>query len=132
MQIWSADYPVAKVISGKWGDDYAALKIINPGIGASVEAYIEQITYGEIREEISKKNANRIVDCVNACEGIEDPAEFRKVFGEMREALSSLLWVCQSADIYPSVKTPFERARQVLVKADELFGNSELGKETPQ
>ena len=46
-------------------------------------------TGGEIndRAETIAANTQRIVSCVNAMEGIYDPAEFRKVFGEMKEAL---------------------------------------------
>jgi hypothetical protein len=35
-------------------------------------------------------NATRIVECVNALEGIENPAAFREVFGELVEALERI------------------------------------------
>lgn len=36
----------------------------------------------------SKENATRIVDCVNALQGIENPAAFREVFDELVGALA--------------------------------------------
>ena len=53
-----ADHPVAKVISGKWGDDYPALRLVGPtSLEQKVEAYMEQITYGEIDPAEAKANA---------------------------------------------------------------------------
>ena len=53
-----ADYPVAKVVCGKWGDDYPALRLVGPtSLEQKVEAYMEQITYGEIDPAEAKANA---------------------------------------------------------------------------
>jgi len=90
MMIWTKDYPIAKVTSGKWGDDYPSLRIVEPGIEAKVEAFMEQITYGEIAPEAAKTNAKRIVSCVNACSGIEDPTDLRKQRDELIEACKGI------------------------------------------
>lgn len=65
----------------------------------------------------------RIVSCLNACEGIEDPAEFRKVFGEMKEALKDAVHDKMS----PSQKWPFEvaNAQQLITKAEKILGGKE-------
>ena len=48
-----------------------------------------------------KDNADRIVACVNACAGIEDPAELRRQRDELLEALENLLndetWAAEEA-----------------------------------
>lgn len=43
----------------------------------------------EIRGEA---NANRIVACVNACAGIENPDDLRRQRDELLEALNGLVW----------------------------------------
>ena len=66
-QIWSvtADHPVAKVISGKWGDDYPSLRFVEGtggegSIHPKIESHMEQITYGEINEDVAQANARLI------------------------------------------------------------------------
>jgi hypothetical protein len=69
-QIFGNDHPVAQVISGKWGDDYPSIKIVGSGLDAKAEAYMEQITYGEIMEETAEANARLIAtapDLLEAC-----------------------------------------------------------------
>lgn len=39
---------------------------------------------------IQKANAQRIVDCVNACEGIEDPIKLKEENEKLRKALSQM------------------------------------------
>ena len=71
-QVWSNDYPVAEVVSGKWGDDYPAIRLVGESsIGQKAEAYMEQITYGEVSEELAEANARLIAaspDLLEACE----------------------------------------------------------------
>ena len=57
-----ADGPVAEIIHGKWGDDYPALRFTkdSSSLSMKVEAYMEQITYGEVSNEIAKSNAQYI------------------------------------------------------------------------
>lgn len=62
--VWSrtADHPVAKVESGEWGDDYAAVRVTPAergltGTSFEVTAYKEQITYGRIDPETARQNA---------------------------------------------------------------------------
>ena len=60
-QIMSAEYPVAQVMSGKWGDDYPSIRVFGPNsLELKAEAYMEQITYGEIPEEVAVANAQLI------------------------------------------------------------------------
>lgn len=67
-------------------------------------------------------NATRIVDCVNALQGIENPAAFREVFDELVGALgavSPLLSVGSKVPNTPKSKDII-RARKALAKAKEL------------
>lgn len=41
-------------------------------------------------------NAKRIVECVNACAGIENPLDLRRQRDELREALETLLNACKA------------------------------------
>ena len=70
--IWSADgnSHIVTVISGKWGDDYASLRFVEGtggagSLGPQIEAYMDQITYGEIPEDVAKANARLIVTACN-------------------------------------------------------------------
>lgn len=46
-----ADYPVAEVTKGAWGDDYPSVRLVGNSLDLKAEAYMEQITYGEVSEE---------------------------------------------------------------------------------
>ena len=75
LQIWAPDHPVAVVEHGEWGDSYPALRLVGgTSFDMKVEAYTEHINYGEIPDETSKADAQRLVACWNACEGMDDPA----------------------------------------------------------
>ena len=68
---------VATVTQGDWGDSYPAMRL-KPGespLAREYEAYIDMLPYGRVEPETGKANALRIVACVNACAGMEDPAE---------------------------------------------------------
>jgi hypothetical protein len=60
--VWCDDHPIAEVVHGAWGDDYPALRFIETdGLsGTAVEAYMEQITYGEIDDATAKANGRLI------------------------------------------------------------------------
>lgn len=64
-------------------------------------------------------NATRIVDCLNALEGIENPAAFRKVFGELVEVLGNL---ANAAGATSSFASPMilQDAQTTLAKAKDL------------
>jgi len=69
--ISSADNPVAKVMSGKWVDDFPALRLVGDStLDQKTEAYMEQIPYGEIDPAVAKANALFIVRACNAHEGL--------------------------------------------------------------
>jgi len=60
-RVWCDDNPVAEVIAGKWGDDYCSIRIVGESsLDLKAEAYMEQITYGEIPEKEAIANANLI------------------------------------------------------------------------
>ena len=67
MQIWSTpgDHPVARVESGKWGDDYPTVKLEGGSLDRKAVATMEQITYGEIPIEVAEANARFIVKACN-------------------------------------------------------------------
>lgn len=56
--IMCADHPIAVVTHGEWGDDYPAIRLVGTSsLDQKAEAYMEQITYGEIGEELARANA---------------------------------------------------------------------------
>ncbi len=63
--ITSKDYPIAEIVNGKWGDDYPALRYAkdSTSLNMKVEAYMEQITYGEVPKELVSANAKYIAAC---------------------------------------------------------------------
>jgi hypothetical protein len=102
-QVWSlsADAPIAEATRGKWGDDYPSLRFVegSGGVGSispQVEAYMEQMTYGEIPDGVGEANAAFIAAANPAVvlallriasglyvEGHDDPAD-------------KVCWKCQS------------------------------------
>lgn len=66
----TGSHPVAHIVSGSWGDDYPALRIVGGTFDQKVEAYSEQITYGEVDPEVAKANAAFIVRAVNSHEAL--------------------------------------------------------------
>ena len=59
-QVWCDDYPVATVTSGKWGDDYPSIRLVGRSLNTTAEAFMDQITYGEISEATATANARLI------------------------------------------------------------------------
>lgn len=52
-----------------------------------------------IGESMSESNANRIVDCVNACDGMENPADcIAKLLGERDELLRVMIEIKADCD----------------------------------
>lgn len=67
-----ADYPIAKITVGAWGDDYAALRIVGESsLDQKVEAYMEQITYGEVDEKTATANARLIASAPDLLEALQ-------------------------------------------------------------
>lgn len=57
-QVWCPDFPLAKITNGNWGDDYPSIRIVGEtSLELKAEAYMEQITYGEVSEEMATANA---------------------------------------------------------------------------
>lgn len=82
--IWGGDSHIASVISGDWGDTFPAIRLSGEHVPGSctgelsLKASIEMVVYGTIPPEQAKANAARIVACVNAMLGIDDPEAFRQ------------------------------------------------------
>ena len=93
MTVMFRDYPICRITSGDWGDDYPDIRLVgDSSLDAKAEAYMEQITYGSIDEEQAKVHAFLIQgapDLFHACSaafdflgGVDGAAEVR---GEDRE-----------------------------------------------
>ena len=75
LQISGEHHPIAKVISGKWGDEYPSLRFTEGNAGSinpKIEVYMEQITYGTLSEEMAKANARLMVKAPQLLEALED------------------------------------------------------------
>lgn len=61
-QVWTAEYPVAAVTHGEWGDEYPAIRHVEGrGMsGTTAEAYMEMMTYGSVYDHVAKANAQLI------------------------------------------------------------------------
>jgi hypothetical protein len=56
-----ADYPVAKITTGNWGDDYASIRLVgDSSLDQKAEAFMAQFTYGSVNEETATANARLI------------------------------------------------------------------------
>jgi len=68
------DYPIARVTTGDWGDDYPSVRIVGESsLNRKAEAYMEQITYGSVNEETAIANAILIAaapDLLEALQGV--------------------------------------------------------------
>lgn len=60
MTIMCADYPVAKVTCGNWGDDYPTVQLEGGLLERKAVAVMEQITYGEVFKETAEANCHLI------------------------------------------------------------------------
>jgi len=72
-EVWSDNHPVAKVHAGKWGDDYPSIRLVGEtSLGLKAEPYMEQITYGEIPEEVAIANAHLIAAAPSMYEALKE------------------------------------------------------------
>lgn len=99
-QVWSNTHPIAQVTSGKWGDDYPALKITGPSLQQKVEAVMEQITYGKVNEKTASANARLIAAAP-----------------DLLKALKELLFVTSPLES-ATLTTPFKNARTAIAQAE--------------
>jgi len=68
--IMGEHHPIAKVESGKWGDEYPALRLVGPSIDQKAETYMDMIEYGKIDEDVAEANARLIAaapELMEAC-----------------------------------------------------------------
>lgn len=57
LTITAPDHPIAEVTGGAWGDRYPSIRLTGNSLERQAEAYMEQITYGEVPMEVAKANA---------------------------------------------------------------------------
>lgn len=56
-----ADYPVAVVTSGEWGDTWPSVKLVGESsLSLKAEAFLDKCVYGEVPEETARANARLI------------------------------------------------------------------------
>lgn len=51
-----ADYPIANVTKGKWGDEFPAIRLVGNALENKAEAYMEMFEYGEVLEHQAMAN----------------------------------------------------------------------------
>lgn len=71
-----AYYPIARITVGKWGDDYPALRLVGTSsLDTKAEAYMEQITYGEIGDDTATANARLIAAAPDLLKALKECTE---------------------------------------------------------
>ena len=139
---------IATVVSGDWGDQVPVIKVAGQsGPGSctgelTLKAEMEMVlVYGHVDPEVAKANCRRIVACVNALAGIDDPAALRrqrddllmacKVVAELsRNRMAALRHYQQHASAKPFHDDGFSEwsARKIALKTElqraerDLFG----------
>ena len=71
-QIWGNDHPVAEVLSGDWGDDFASIRLVGTSLDLKAEPFMDQITYGHIPPEVAKANARLIAAAPDLLEALKE------------------------------------------------------------
>jgi len=110
-QIWCADYPVAEVTRGKWGDDYPAIRLVGPSIQLKAEPYMDRIEYGEVFEETALANANLIAAAPELLAALKDIVSWAEYFSGVTSAVGTGGGIL---DMKPSV----DKAKQAIAKAE--------------
>lgn len=76
--------------------------------------------FSEENEKLNKANAARIVACVNACAGIENPEDLRRQRDELRDALENNFNSPYDKDAYGEIyymtKEHVEHCKELLAK----------------
>ena len=63
--------------SRKWGDDYPAIRLVgSSSLDMKAEAFMEQITYGEVNEETATANARLIAAAPKMLAALQEIEEF--------------------------------------------------------
>jgi hypothetical protein len=56
-----SDHPIAKVISGEWGDEYPSVRLVGTSsLDIKAEGFMEMIGYGSVHEDVATANARLI------------------------------------------------------------------------
>lgn len=102
-------HPVAKVFSGKWGDDYPDIRLVGESsLNLKAEPFMNQITYGEIPLEKARANAAFIVLACNTHDAL---------LAALKYFLSPL--PDSTIDFYGWFARGTEMARQAIAKAGD-------------
>lgn len=105
-QIWSepADFPVATVTTGKWGDEYPRIRLTDDN---KAEAYMEMIEYGEVPKEMAEANAHLIAASPDLLDALKEAKEIIRCWhGEVA-------W-----DIYDKASPEMKRINAAIQKAE--------------
>ena len=119
--IWSDHYPVAKVLTGEWGDEYPSIRLVgDSSLDLKAEAYMEMIAYGTIAEETAIANACIIVAAVNACQKVnpDNPLAVAENITEMYEALTEAIGYLRAGPDTLDRYNQINRMRKVLAKVE--------------
>ena len=60
IEIACADYPIANVTCGDWGDYYPSIKLTGPSMDIKAEAFMDGMPYGNVPREEAEANARLI------------------------------------------------------------------------
>jgi hypothetical protein len=101
-QVWCADYPVAVITHGPWGDTYATMRQIpeTGSIEGKFEAYTAMIEYGKVEPALAAANVRLIADGVNALpELLADLKQMENLKGVIAADDERLLKACERVGI---------------------------------
>lgn len=89
------------------GTSYNEVDIIHHDMSAGAIGKIAKVNCRKTWFDEGQANAKRIVECVNACAGIENPLDLRRERDELREALEYCLPIVKAFKI-PAVQKMVE------------------------
>jgi len=72
IEIACADYPIANVTCGDWGDYYPSIKLTGPSMDTKAEAFMDGMPYGNVPREEAEANARLIRAAPKMLEALED------------------------------------------------------------